>query len=219
MKLSAEQLQEFNEKNISEHQDDLDALTNKLSRSGIDISKTLKKLETFNVAIPSWALGAGGTRFGRFSFGGEPATLEDKINDIGILNALTQSAGAVSLHIPWDIPSDYNAIKEIAAEHNIIFDAVNSNTFQYQPNAIKSYKFGSLSNINQDIRDQSLQHNQVVIALGEKLRSKRMTAWLGDRSDFPGQNKLQTAFSPTSPSLREICMSHREDRKLFLEDR
>jgi len=217
MKLSAEQLQEFNEKNISEHQDDLDALTNKLSRSGIDISKTLKKLETFNVAIPSWALGAGGTRFGRFSFGGEPATLEDKINDIGILNALTQSAGAVSLHIPWDIPSDYNAIKEIAAEHNIIFDAVNSNTFQDQPNAIKSYKFGSLSNINKEIRDQAIQHNKDVIAIGEKLGSKSMTVWLADGSNFPGQNNFQTAFNNTSNSLQEIYMSIREDWKLFIE--
>ena len=41
--------------------------------------------------------------------------LEQKIEDIGILHSLTQTAGAVSLHIPWDIPSDYAAIKEKAS--------------------------------------------------------------------------------------------------------
>ena len=41
-----------------------------------------------------------------FFLGGEPSTLEEKINDVGIIHALTQSAGAISLHIPWDIPED-----------------------------------------------------------------------------------------------------------------
>src|SRR5690606_35911839 len=112
---------------------------------------------------------------------------------------------------------DYNAIKEIAAEHNIIFDAVNSNTFQDQPNAIKSYKFGSLSNINKEIRDQAIQHNKDVIAIGEKLGSKSMTVWLADGSNFPGQNNFQTAFNNTSNSLQEIYMSIREDWKLYIE--
>src|SRR5690242_9465707 len=63
----------------------------------------IKKLIDFQVAIPSWALGSGGTRFGRFASGGEPGTLEEKIEDIGLLHALNQSSGAISLHIPWDI--------------------------------------------------------------------------------------------------------------------
>jgi len=35
-----------------------------------DAEKILHKLMAFQVAIPSWALGTGGTRFGRFSGGG-----------------------------------------------------------------------------------------------------------------------------------------------------
>ena len=34
--------------------------------------RVIDKLEAFQVAIPSWALGAGGTRFGRFSIGADP---------------------------------------------------------------------------------------------------------------------------------------------------
>jgi L-rhamnose isomerase / sugar isomerase len=104
----------------------------------------IRKLAEFQIAIPSWALGTGGTRFGRFSGGGEPRNLEEKIEDVGLLHALNRSSGAISLHIPWDIPRDARAVKALAAQHGLIFDAVNSNTFQDQPGQALSYKFGSL---------------------------------------------------------------------------
>ena len=54
------------------------------------LKSILQKLIDFQVAIPSWALGTGGTRFGRFPGGGEPRNLEEKIEDIGLLHALNQ---------------------------------------------------------------------------------------------------------------------------------
>src|ERR1700722_19358003 len=69
------------------------------------------KLIEFEVAIPSWALGTGGTRFGRFTGGGDPRSLEEKIEDIGLLHALNRSSGAISLHIPWDLPPDPGALQ------------------------------------------------------------------------------------------------------------
>ena len=80
-----------------------------LSETIPDTETILKKLMDFQVAIPSWALGTGGTRFARFSGGGEPRSLEEKIEDIGLLHALNGSSGAISLHIPWDIPEDPKA--------------------------------------------------------------------------------------------------------------
>ena len=70
------------------------------------LKDVMQKLVDFQVAIPSWALGSGGTRFGRFAGGGEPRNLEEKIEDVGLLHALNQSSGAISLHIPWDKPKD-----------------------------------------------------------------------------------------------------------------
>ncbi len=169
MILSKEQIKELNKKKLTDHQNEFETLQNKLIKSKVNTQEIVKKIEGFQVAIPSWALGAGGTRFGRFSYGGEPASLEQKIADIGILNGLTRSAGAISLHIPWDIPDDIEAIKELAASHDIVFDAVNSNTFQDQTNAKESYKYGSLANISPAVRDQAIQHNIEVINIGNKL--------------------------------------------------
>ncbi len=217
MNINIELINDLNEKDQSGHNAEFKNLKEKLLKFGKDVNKIVKTIEDFQVAVPSWALGAGGTRFGRFSYGGEPSTLEQKINDIGILNALTRSAGAVSLHIPWDIPNDYKAIKELASSHGIVFDAVNSNTFQDQPNALESYKFGSLSNIKEAVRDQAIQHNIDVIDIGEKLGSKSLTVWLADGSTFPGQNNFQTALQNTENSLKQIYSKMPDDWRMFIE--
>lgn len=217
MRVDENQLEEINKKHLSLHDEKYNFLGNILSKQGKDVDGILKKLGDFQVAIPSWALGAGGTRFGRFGFRGEPSTLEQKIDDVGVIHKLTQTAGAISLHIPWDVPSDYRAIKEVAASHNIVFDAVNSNTFQDQKNAKESYKFGSLSNINKASRDQAIAHNIEVINIGNKLGSKSLTIWLADGSNFPGQSNFQHVLQNTEDSVKEIYKALPKDWKMFIE--
>ena len=217
MKINQDNILEFNKKSNSSHLSEFEFISNKFSKKGISVEDIINKIADFQVAIPSWALGAGGTRFGRFSYGGEPASLEQKLDDIGILHALTKSAGLVSLHIPWDIPKDVKAIKEIAKNHNIGFDAMNSNTFQDQPNAKKTYKYGSLSAVSKASRDYAIQHNLDVIKIGQELGSKSLTVWLADGANFPGQNNFQTAFQNTENSLKSIYKEMPKDWRMFIE--
>ncbi|WP_163397417.1 sugar isomerase [Flavobacterium fluviatile] len=217
MKITTEQIQDANKSGLDSHKENFDFLANKLTKNGHNVEAILSKLADFQIAIPSWALGAGGTRFGRFSFYGEPSTLEQKIEDIGLIHSLTQTAGAVSLHIPWDVPQDYNAIKDIAQSLDIKFDAVNSNTFQDQKDSKYSYKYGSLSNIEKEIRQQAIQHNIDVINIGNKLGSKALTVWLADGSCFPGQNNFQAALQNTQDSLKDIYKGLPEDWKMLIE--
>jgi L-rhamnose isomerase/sugar isomerase len=194
--------------------------TNKLIFTASEIGETeniIQKLVDFQIAIPSWALGTGGTRFGRFPGGGEPRSLEEKIEDVGLLHALNNSSGAISLHIPWDIPTDYNAIKSLAAQHNLNFDAVNSNTFQDQTSQEYTYKFGSLQNVNKAIRKQAVAHNIEVIQQGIALGSESLTVWLADGSSFPGQLNFRRAYQNTLESLEEIYAALPSNWKLFLE--
>lgn len=177
----------------------------------------IKKLIAFQIAIPSWALGTGGTRFGRFPGGGEPGNLEEKIDDIGLLHALNASGGAISLHIPWDIPKDPAATKKQAADLGIRFDAVNSNTFQDQEGQAFSYKFGSLQHVDKKVRSQALNHNLDVIKWGEALGSKSITVWLSDGSCFPGQLNFRQAFQRTLEGLGEIYQALPSDWKMFVE--
>ena len=177
----------------------------------------IQKLTDFQIAIPSWALGTGGTRFGRFGGGGEPRSLEEKIEDVGLLHALNRSSGAISLHIPWDIPQNYAAIRQLAGQHGLIFDAVNSNTFQDQQHQTHSYKFGSLQHVDKAVRKQAIDHTIEVIRHGVALGSQSLTVWLADGSCFPGQLNFRQAYERTLDSLTQIYASLPADWKLYLE--
>ncbi|MFD2099060.1 TIM barrel protein [Flagellimonas iocasae] len=217
MKIDISRVQEHDKKLMESHNQSFYFLANTLEKQGFDVENIIKKIADFQVAIPSWALGAGGTRFGRFSYHGEPGNLEQKIADVGMLHALTQSAGAISLHIPWDVPEDPEKIKALTKSHGLTFDAMNSNTFQDQPNQEHSYKFGSLCSVNTKAREQAIQHNIDVIRIGEKLGSKSLTVWLADGANFPGQNNFQTVLKNTQDSLKQIYAQLPEDWKLFIE--
>ena len=213
MQISKEKIQEYNQPMLKEHQRKFEFVSTGVKNAD-DI---LKKLIKFQVAIPSWALGSGGTRFARFSIGGEPGNLEEKIEDIGLLHALNQSSGAISLHIPWDIPSNTSNIKALAAQNGLSFDAMNSNTFQDQPDQKLSYKFGSMQHVDKAVRKQAIDHNIEVIKYGIELGSSSLTVWLSDGSNFPGQLNFRKAFQNTLESLQEVYAALPNDWKIFVE--
>ncbi|HLA59058.1 MAG TPA: TIM barrel protein [Puia sp.] len=213
MRLEKHQIDELNQQHLANHKHLFEFMAEGVS----NVNDVVQKLSVFNIAIPSWALGTGGTRFGRFSGGGEPRSLEEKMEDVGIIHALNKSSDSISLHIPWDIPENAPAIKSLAAQYGLHFDAVNSNTFQDQPGQKHSYKFGSLHHVDKAVRKQAIAHNIEVIKYGVELGSKALSVWLSDGSNFPGQLNFRTAFQNTLESLREIYQSLPADWKIWIE--
>ena len=213
MRIDQSVINEHNQQYISKHKESYGYAASQINNT----EAILEKLIAFQIAIPSWALGTGGTRFGRFSGGGEPRSLEEKIADVGLLHALNKSSGSISLHIPWDIPTDYASIKSLASAYCISFDAVNSNTFQDQPQQALSYKFGSLQHVDKEVRKQAIEHNIEVIKHGVALGSKALSVWLSDGSCFPGQLNFSNAFKNTLESLEEIYAALPSDWKMYIE--
>src|SRR5205085_11468397 len=119
MRIDQDQIIESNQKQLKDHKRKFEFIAENLKNA----DAILQKLIDFQIAIPSWALGTGGTRFGRFAGGGEPRSLEEKIEDIGLLHKLNSSSGAISLHIPCDIPSSASNLKALADHHVLRFDA------------------------------------------------------------------------------------------------
>ena len=213
MQIEKYRIASHNDELLTNHQRNFRHLADSLGT----VPELLEKLKDFQIAIPSWALGTGGTRFGRFSGGGEPGSLEEKIEDIGLLHQLNQSSGAVSLHIPWDIPGNSQAVKALAAQHGLRFDAMNSNTFQDQPDQEHSYKFGSMQHIDPAVRKQAIEHNIEVIKYGIELGSESLTVWLSDGSNFPGQLNFRGAHQRTLDSLQQVYAALPEQWKMFVE--
>jgi L-rhamnose isomerase/sugar isomerase len=215
--ISDEFIAEQNEANKGWLAEDLDYLGRKLSRRGIEIESVIERAAKLRVAVPSWGVGTGGTRFARFPGPGEPRGVFEKLEDCSTINKLVRTTSAVSLHIPWDRPENEADLVETAQRHGLTFDAMNSNTFQDQPGQEKSYKFGSLTHADRSVRKQAIEHNIECIELGEKIGSKALTVWVGDGSNFAGQSNFRHALERYLESMREIYAAVPSDWRLFLE--
>src|SRR6478672_2089501 len=154
---------------------DYNALGVQLARRGVDIDDVTRRVAAFKVAIPSWGVGTGGTRFGRFPGIGEPRNVFEKLEDCAVIHKLTGATPTVSLHIPWDRTDDYKALRERGAALGLGFDAMNSNTFQDQVGQERSYKYGSLTHSDAAVRAQAVAHNLDCIEAGKQLGSKALT--------------------------------------------
>jgi L-rhamnose isomerase / sugar isomerase len=219
--LDRDRITQLDRERIGDHERDLDHLGHVLGRRGLDVDVVTDAVAAMTVAVPSWALGTGGTRFGRFPGGGEPRTTEEKIDDVAALDALTHANGAVSLHVPWDDPRDPAALREHARDRGIVFDAMNSNTFQDNPQTTGdgeiTYKFGSLANVDPAVREAAVEHNHRVIDLGVELGSTALTVWLADGTNHPGQADLREQFERTAHGLRAIHDHLPGDWRMFTE--
>src|SRR5580658_1699428 len=195
---------------------DYDALALQLRRRGLEIEPIMQAVAAFRVAIPSWGVGTGGTRFARFPGPGEPRNVFDKLEDCAVINALTGATPTVSLHLPWD-RAEPAELKARALALGLGFDAVNSNTFQDQKGQRLSYKYGSLTHTDPAVRQQAIEHNLDCIRIGQILGSKALTLWIADGANFPGQQHLALAFERYLDSATQIYAALPSDWLLLLE--
>ncbi|HLV85213.1 MAG TPA: L-rhamnose catabolism isomerase [Devosia sp.] len=209
-------LEAENARRSTDLRNDYDSLGERLDRRGIAIDAIKAKVAGFNVAVPSWGVGTGGTRFARFPGPGEPRDIFDKIDDCAVISQLTQATNTVSLHIPWD-KADANRLKQAASRFGLGFDAMNSNTFADAKGQLQSYKFGSLSHADQGTRQQAIEHNLECIEIGQTLGSKALTVWVGDGSNFPGQVNFADQFGRYLDSMKAIYAGLPDDWRIYTE--
>ena len=198
-------------------EEDYEHLGKQLQRRNVNIEDLTARAQAFQVAVPSWGVGTGGTRFARFPGVGEPRGIYEKLEDCATIHKLVRATPTVSLHIPWDKPDNAATLKAFANERGLSFDAMNSNTFQDQAGQKLSYKFGSLTHPDRAVRAQAIEHNLECIQIGQALGSKAHTVWIGDGGNFPGQQHFRKTLERYLESMREIYAALPDDWRVFME--
>jgi len=206
-----------NKRRVEALNDEYDSLGRALHRRGRAIDAIKDKVKKLAVAIPTWGVGTGGTRFARFPIPGEPSNIFEKIEDCAIIQTLGRNTPTVSPHFPWDETPDPVELRDFAVEHGLGFDAVNSNTFQDRAGQARSYKYGSLTHADEAVRDQAIAHNISCIETGKKLGSKAITVWIADGTNFPGQSDMTGALDRYLDSTADIYAALPADWRLFIE--
>lgn len=215
--ISADLIAERNAADQGALDDDFGALSLRLQRRGIDVAAVMNKLHAFTLAVPSWGTGRGGTRFAKFPLAGEPTNIHEKLEDCAVIQQLGRTTPRVSPHFPWDMVADYGALRAEAAALGLGFDAVNSNTFQDQPGQAVSYATGSLSSTDVRARAQAVEHNIECIEIGRQLGSQALTVWVGDGTNFPGQQDFGRSFDRYMTSAAQVYDALPGDWRMMLE--
>ncbi len=215
--ITPELVAEHNEARLKALELDCEYLGSILARQDLDLEEIISGAQGFAVALPSWGVGTGGTRFARFPGEGEPRNVFEKMDDCGAVHQLVRCTPSISLHIPWDRPDDPAELRDKAASLGLAFDAVNSNTFQDQVDQEHSYRDGSLTHTNAEVRRQAVEHNIECIHIGRELGSRALSVWIADGSNFPGQQSFRGALTRFVDSLHEIYAALPDDWRMFLE--
>jgi L-rhamnose isomerase / sugar isomerase len=215
--LSGELAESANRPLIAALTDEYDSLGRALDRRGVAIDAIKERVKAFAVAVPSWGVGVGGTRFAKFPIPGEPANIFEKLEDCAVIQALGRATPTVSPHFPWDRVSDFKELRDHAGALGLAFDAVNSNTFQDQADQTWSYRFGSLTHADEAVRDQAVAHNLECIEIGRTLGSRAITVWVADGANFPGQSDMTAPLDRYLDSMARIYAALPDDWRVFIE--
>ena len=215
--IDPELLIQANRPRSAELERDYETLGERLARRGIAIDAVTERLTRFGVAIPTWGVGTGGTRFARFPIPGEPRDVFEKLEDCALIWQLSRATPTLSPHFPWDAVDEPAELRARAAAFGLGFDAVNSNTFQDLPGQAHSYKFGSLAHTDARVREQAIAHNLDCIRIGRELGSRALTVWIADGANFPGQQHLARALERYLESMRVIYAALPSDWRVFIE--
>ena len=151
--------------------------------------KVARALSQFRIELPSWGFANTGTRFGKFIQLAAATTTEEKFSDAGQVHLLTGACPTIALHVLWDFPDGARSVDEIqkfSERNGVQPGSINPNLFQDQ-----QYKYGSFGNPDPAIRKQALQHVQDSIGIARHLRSRDISLWFADGSNYPGTANIR----------------------------
>ena len=180
-----------------------------------DFDKAVQVLDAFQIEIPSWGFANTGTRFGKFIQPAAASTLEEKFSDAAEVHRLTGATPTLALHVLWDLPHGLDDISEVQAlerRTGIHSGSINPNLFQDQ-----QYKFGSFCNPCAEIRDNALQHVLDSIEIAKRLRSRDVSLWLADGSNYPGTQSIPRRIKWLETALRTAHSHLAPDQRLLVE--
>jgi L-rhamnose isomerase/sugar isomerase len=172
-------------------------------------------LEKFRIELPSWGFANTGTRFGKFLQPAAAATTEEKFCDAAEVQRVTGICPSIALHVLWDLPEGVHSseeIKNLSAKYGIQCGSINPNLFQDQ-----EYKFGSFGNPDASVRARALQHTRDSIEIATRLKSRDISMWFADGSNYPGTANIRQRKRWFEEALRESHAAMSPEQRLLVE--
>ena len=172
-------------------------------------------LESFRVELPSWGFANTGTRFGKFIQPAAATTTEEKFMDAGQVHLLTGVCPTVALHVLWDCPNGLESaedIRKFSYKYGVAPGSINPNFFQDQ-----EYKYGSFGNPDPSVRQRALQHAKDSIEIAQRLRSRDISFWFADGSNYPGTANMRQRKEWFKEALKKSHAELSPEQRMLIE--
>ena len=177
--------------------------------------KVYAALEKFRIELPSWGFANTGTRFGKFTQPAAATTTEEKFSDAGQVHLLTGVCPTVALHVLWDCPSGAQStddIRNFSKKYGVAPGSINPNLFQDQ-----EYKYGSFGNPETSVRERALKHTHDSIEIGRRLRSRDISLWFADGSNYPGTANIRQRKEWFQETLKKTHDALSPEQRMLVE--
>jgi L-rhamnose isomerase/sugar isomerase len=180
-----------------------------------ETGKVFQALEAFRIEIPSWGFANTGTRFGKFLQPAAAATTEEKFSDAGQVHRVTGVCPTIALHVLWDCPQGVDSaaeIRKLAERYGVQAGSINPNLFQDQ-----IYKYGSFGNPDPSVRVRALQHTKDSIEIAHRLKSRDISMWFADGSNYPGTANIRQRKRWFEEALKQSHVALSAGQRLLIE--
>jgi L-rhamnose isomerase/sugar isomerase len=177
--------------------------------------KVYAALEKFRIELPSWGFANTGTRFGKFTQPAAATTTEEKFSDAGQVHLLTGVCPTVALHVLWDCPSGAQStddIRKFSEKYGVAPGSINPNLFQDQ-----EYKYGSFGNPETSVRERALKHTHDSIEIARRLRSRDISLWFADGSNYPGTANIRQRKEWFQETLKKTHDALSPEQRMLVE--
>ena len=172
-------------------------------------------LDGFQIELPSWGFANTGTRFGKYQQAAAATSIEEKFADAAQVHALTGTSPSLALHVEWELPggtADVPAILDLATKYGMQIGSINPNLFQAQ-----EFKYGSICNPDARIRRNALDHILLSVELGKLLKSRDVSFWVADGSNYPGTQSLRKRIEWMQEILTQAHDSLAPEQRMLIE--
>lgn len=177
--------------------------------------QVFQALDSFQIELPSWGFANTGTRFGKFLQAEAAATIEEKFADAAEVNTLTGVTPTLALHVLWDLPGgvrDAEKIRTLEKKYGVRAGSINPNLFEHQ-----EYKYGSICNPDPDVRRMALEHLLDSVEIAKILKSRDLSVWLADGSNYPGTQSIRRRIDWMEEILHTVHARLGEGQRMLLE--
>ena len=159
-----------------------------------DLSESARSLlREQTIELPSWAFGNSGTRFKVFT---EPRHARATPTKRSTTRRRFIDSPASPRGCPCTSPGTWSKTSvtwpRTPRSQGITLGTINSNVFQDD-----DYKFGSLTNSDEAIRRKAIDAHLRCIDVMNATGSDTLKIWLGDGTNYPGQDSI--ARAPGAP--------------------